>query len=148
VILLDANLLLYAFDGTNRHHEAARVWLERTLSDEPDVRLGVVTVLAFVRIATDPRVFEQPLDPAVAIGIVADILARPNVSLASPGDRHWRLLADVATAGQARGPLLMDAHLAALALEHGAALATTDRDFRRFPGLRVVDPLASPGGAR
>lgn len=142
MILLDANLLLYAYDGTGRHHEAARTWLERTLSHEPDVRLGVVTLLAFVRISTDPRVFEQPLDPTDAIGIVAGILARPNVSLASPGDRHWRLLADVATAGQARGPMLMDAHLAALALEHGAVLATTDRDFRRFAGLRVIDPLA------
>jgi toxin-antitoxin system PIN domain toxin len=141
VILLDANLLLYAFDGTSRHHQAARAWLERTLAEEPDVRMGVVTVLAFVRIATDSRVFEQPLDSAEAIGIAADILARPNVSLASPGDRHWRLLADVATAGQARGPMMMDAHLAALALEHGATLATTDRDFRRFTGLRVVDPM-------
>lgn len=142
MILLDANLLLYAYDDTSLRHEAARAWLEQTLSNEPDVRLGVVTVLAFVRIATDARVFEQPLDPADAIGIVAGMLARPNVSLASPGDRHWGLLAEVATTGQARGPMLMDAHLAALALEHGAALATTDRDFRRFPGVRLVDPLA------
>jgi toxin-antitoxin system PIN domain toxin len=142
VILLDANILLYAHDATSERHEAARAWLERTLSEEPDVRLGVVTVLAFVRIATDPRVFERPMEPSRAIGIIGGMLARPNVSLASPGDRHWKLLADVAEGGQARGPMLMDAHLAALALEHGAALATTDRDFRRFAGLRLVDPLA------
>jgi uncharacterized protein len=142
VILLDANILLYAHDAASEHHGVARTWLERTLSGEPDVRLGVVTALAFVRIATDPRVFERPMDPSRATGIVAGLLARPNVSLATPGDRHWKLLTEVTKAGQARGPMLMDAHLAALAQEHGAVLATTDRDFRRFPGLRLVDPLA------
>jgi uncharacterized protein len=142
VILLDANVLLYAYDASSPHHEVARTWLERTLSTDVDVRLGLTTVLAFVRIATDPRVFERPLEPQAAIGIVGEILARPNVSLATPGERHWTLLADVAASGQARGTRLMDAHLAALALEHGAALATSDRDFRRFSGLRVMDPLA------
>lgn len=143
MILLDTNLLLYAYDGTSPSHDAARAWLERVLSEEPDVRLGVVTVLAFVRIATDPRVFQQPMDPSPAIGIVAAILARPNVALASPGDRHWKLLTDLAVAGRARGPMLMDAHLAALSLEPGAVLATTDRGFRRFPGVRTLDPLST-----
>ncbi len=142
MILLDANLLIYAHDATSPSHPAARARLERTLSEEPDVRLGVVTVLAFVRIATDPRMFERPMDMSQAIGIVAGILGRPNVSLTSPGDRHWKLLADLALAGQARGAMLMDAHVAALTLEHGASLATTDRDFRRFPGVRTLDPLA------
>ena len=142
MILLDANILLYAYDLTSPRHEASRTWLERTLGEEADVRLGVSTALAFIRIVTDPRVFERPMDPGRAIGIVATILARPNVSLATPGDRHWALLADVAASGQARGPMLMDAHLAALALEHGASLATSDRDFRRFAGLRTIDPGA------
>lgn len=142
MILLDANVLLYAYDASSPHHDVARTWLERTLSTDVDVRLGLTTVLAFVRIATDPRVFERPLEPQAAIGIVGEILARSNVSLATPGERHWTLLADVAASGQARGPMLMDAHLAALTLEHGAALATSDRDFRRFSGLRVMDPLA------
>ena len=140
MILLDANVLLYAYDATGPRHEAARAWLGQALTGETDVRVGVTTVLAFIRIATDPRVFERPMEPAQAIGIMAGILARPNVSLATPGDRHWALLAEVAASGQARGPMLMDAHLAAMALEHGAALATSDRDFRRFPGLRIVDP--------
>lgn len=141
MILLDANVLLYAYDATSLRHEPARTWLERALTVESDVRIAVTTAMAFVRIATDPRVFEQPMDPSRAIDIVAGMLARPNVSLVSPGDRHWTLLADIAASGQARGLMLMDAHLAALALEHGAALATSDRDFRRFPGLRIVDPL-------
>lgn len=143
MILVDANLLLYAHaaDGGPRS-EAARAWLEQLLETEPDVRIGLAALLAFIRISTDPRVYAQPLTPAEAIGIVQGILARPNFAIASPGDRHWALLADVAASGRARGPLLMDAHLATLAMEHGATLATTDRDFTRFHGLRHVDPLA------
>jgi toxin-antitoxin system PIN domain toxin len=143
MILVDANLLLYAHeaDGGSRY-EAARAWLERLLETEPDVRLGLVTLFAFIRIATDPRVYAQPRTPAEAIGIVEAMLDRPNVALASPGDRHWAILADVAISGRARGPMLMDAHLAALAIEHGATLATADRDFTRFRGLRHLDPLA------
>ena len=143
MILVDANLLLYAHaaDGGPRS-EAARAWLERLLETEPDVRIGLAALLAFIRISTDPRVYSQPRTPAEAIGIVQGILARPNFAIASPGDRHWALLAGVAASGRARGPLLMDAHLATLAMEHGATLATTDRDFTRFHGLRHVDPLA------
>jgi hypothetical protein len=143
MILVDANLLLYAHaaDGDARN-EAARTWLERLLEVEPDVRLGLGTLLAFIRISTDPRIYAQPRTPAEIIGIVEALLARPNVTLASPGDRHWTILAGLAEAGRARGSLLMDAHLAALVMEHGATLATTDRDFTRFPGLRHIDPLA------
>jgi len=143
VILVDANLLLYAHDAGDRRHARTRDWLERLLATESDVRFGLATILAFVRIATDPRVYEHPRTAVEAIGIVDALLARPNVSIAGPGDRHWRTLANLADAGKARGPLLMDAHLAALAIEHGATLATTDRDFSRFPGLRSIDPLAA-----
>lgn len=75
-------------------------------------------------------------------------MARPNVGIATPSERHWRILDDVAARGQARGPRLMDAHLAALAIEHGATLATTDRGFARFPELRLRETLAGrrPGG--
>ncbi len=143
MILVDANLLLYAHaaDGGPRS-DAARAWLERLLETEPDVRIGLTALLAFIRISTDPRVYAQPRTPADAIGIVQGLRARPNFTIASPGDRHWALLVDVAASGRARGPLLMDAHLATLAMEHGATLATTDRDFTRFHGLRHVDPLA------
>lgn len=141
MILVDANLLLYAHDASDGRHEPARVWLERVLVEEPDVRFGLATVLAFVRIATDPRVYERPRSVADAIGLVRSMLARPNVSIAHPGERHWAILADLADAGKARGPLLMDAHLGALAVEHGATLATTDRDFARFRAVRAIDPL-------
>ena len=135
-------MLLYAHDSRDPRHAAVRAWLERTVEAEDDLRLPLTTVLAFIRISTDARVYEQPREPADAIAIIEELLARPNVSLAIPGDRHWRLLAVTADAGQARGAHLMDAHLAALAMEHGASLASTDRDFARYRGLRIVDPTA------
>ncbi len=143
MIVIDANILLYAHDASSPAHARSRAWLEATVAAESDVRLGVATVLAFVRIATDPRVYATPMAASEAIGIVAGLLGRPNVSLVNPSDRHWTLFADAAATGQARGPMLMDAHLAALAIEHGATLATADRDFRRFTGLRLVDPTAA-----
>lgn len=143
MILVDANVLIYAYDlGSPRQSEAA-AWLERTLSGDEDVRFPLTTLLAFLRITTNPGVFERPLTASRAIGIVRSWLARPNVAIANPTDRHWETLEATATAGQARGPLLMDAHVAALASEHGATLATTDRDFARFPRLKTVDPLVA-----
>jgi toxin-antitoxin system PIN domain toxin len=141
LILVDANLLLYAHDEESPHHREARDWLEATLSNEPDVRLGIATILAYLRLSTDPRVFIQPSTIEAAMADVNAWLARDNVSLALPADGHWTRLATIAAAAKARGPLVMDAHLATLALERGARVATTDRDFARFAGLTVIDPL-------
>jgi uncharacterized protein len=143
MIILDANILLYSRDSSSAQHEAARSWLEETLNAEPDVRIGLISLLAFLRLSTDPRVFSRPLEPSAAIATIAEWLTLPNVTVAEPTDHHWPLLSELAMKGKARGPLLMDAHLAALVVEHGATLATSDRDFARFPGLRWVDPLAS-----
>ena len=143
MILVDANLLLYAYDSGGPRHPAARTWLEAVLSGVEPVRFPLQSILGFVRICTNPTVYERPLRPDDAIAIVESWLGRPAAGIASPGDRHWRILADVARDGQARGPMLMDAHLAALAIEHGAMLATTDRGFARFPGLKFKDPLTA-----
>ena len=142
MILLDANILLYAYDRESPRHDAARRWVEAVLSGDEAVGFPLVTLIAFVRIATNPAVYRRPLTPARAVEIVSSWLARPNVSVAAPSERHWAILADTLERGQARGPLVVDAHLAALAIEHGATLASTDRDFARFPGLRFRDPLA------
>lgn len=142
MILLDANILLYAYDRESPRHDAARRWVEAVLSGDEAVGFPLVTLIAFVRIATNPVVYRRPLTPARAVEIVSSWLARPNVSVAAPSERHWAILADTLERGQARGPLVVDAHLAALAIEHGATLASTDRDFARFPGLRFRDPLA------
>ena len=142
MILIDANLLLHAYDTSSPRHEKARQWFESVMSDEPDIRFGLMTLLAFVRLATDQRVFDRPFETARAVEIVESWLARANVSVAQPSERHWAALAAHSTAAKVRGALVMDAHLATLTIEHGASLATTDRDFTRFPGLRFEDPLA------
>jgi uncharacterized protein len=141
VILIDANLLLYGYDPSSLHHQPARRWLESILSMREHVGLAWMTVLAFFRISTSPRPLKHPLSSAEAAAVVSGWLKRPMVTILNPGERHWEILRELVTKGQVHGPLIMDAHLAALAIEHGATLATTDRDFTRFPGLRILNPL-------
>lgn len=141
MILIDANLLLYAYDQSSPNHAAAKAWLEGVLAGEEEIRMPLTSILAFVRIGTNPSVFHEPMTTADAIGIVEQWLDQPGVELASPTARHWTTLIDLARDGQARGPLVMDAHLAALTIEHGGVLFTTDRDFARFEGLKFRNPL-------
>ena len=117
------------------------------ISSGRPIRFALTTLLAFVRIASDPRVFTQPLSPPEACALIDSWLDQPNVRLLRTGPRTWRLLGRLCEEGQARGPMVMDAHLAALALEHGARIATTDRDFTRFAGLEILNPLDSASGA-
>ena len=142
MILLDSNLLLYAYDTSSPFHERARDWFEETLGSEAEVGVALVSILAFLRVGTSPTVFARPMTVEDAAGVVSRWLERPNVGIVQPTRRHLEVLAEVARSGKARGPLLMDAHLAALAIEHGATLCTSDRDFTRFRGLRLEDPLA------
>jgi toxin-antitoxin system PIN domain toxin len=143
MILIDANLLLYAYHERAREHRAARQWLEATLSGTELVRLPWLAVWAFLRIATNPRVFERPMSPAEASAAVSSWLEQPIVAVLEPAERHWDILRGLMNEGQVAGPLVMDAAIAALAIEHGAVLHTTDRDFARFPGLRWRNPLQS-----
>ena len=144
MIAIDANLFLYASDTSAAHHQASRRWLENTLSGEEAVGIPWAMVLAFLRVGTNPQIRKNAFSLQEAIAIVAGWLERPNVTLLNPGERHWEILRAVMIKGQARGPLITDAHLAALAIEHGASLATTDRDFARFPGLKFFNPLELP----
>lgn len=143
MMLVDANLLLYAYDPAAREHEASRQWLEASLSGTVLVRFSWLTVWAFLRIMTNPRVFERPLTMAEAEHHVSSWLAQPVAGILEPGERHWEILRPLALDGQVSGPLVMDAALAAIAIEHGATLCTTDRDFARFPGLTWMNPIAS-----
>lgn len=142
MIVIDANMLLYAYDADDPRHAVVSPWFESQMSGSGDVGLSLLAILAFLRISTDHRVFRRPRPVPTALAIVESWLAHPNVRLLEPTGRHWTTLADVAGGGQARGPQLMDAHLAALAIEHGATLATADRGFARYPGLRTIDPTA------
>ena len=141
MILVDANLLLYAYNQDSPHHAAARAWLENEISSGRPLRLPLIALLAFVRIGSDSRVFSKPLSPAEACGIVESWLNAPNVQMLAPGPRTWAYLAKLCENGQARGALVMDAHLAALALEHGAVIASADRDFGRFDDIKTINPL-------
>ncbi len=142
MIVLDANILLYAYDTVSAHHAKARRWLEETLSGEQPVGLPWQTVGAFLRITTHPRLPGERLTAEQAVRTVHQWLAQANVRLLVPGEHHWPILQQMILDGQARGPLVTDAQLAALTIEHGGVLHTTDRDFARFPGLRWTNPLA------
>lgn len=138
--LLDANILLYAYDSNSPHHAACRPWLDAAFNSEETVALPWQTMLAFVRIATNSRAVRQPLSGHDACGIVSSWLGRPNVAVVGPGDRFWEIFQAQVADAQASGPLVTDAALAALAFEHGATLCSTDSDFRRFRGLKLLDP--------
>jgi toxin-antitoxin system PIN domain toxin len=143
LILIDANLLLYAYHPRAPQHERSREWLSTTLNGSALVRFTWLTLWAFLRIGTNSRVFAQPLTVAEAEAIVSSWLSRPNAGVLEPGERHWEILSGLVRDGQTTGALVMDAVLAAIALEHGAILCSTDRDFSRFRGLRWVNPLES-----
>ena len=141
MILIDANLLLYAYDRSSPHHQPSRAWVETVLSGSTPVVLPWQSILAFMRITTNPRAMESPLSRTHALGIVNEWLERPQVTILDPGERHWEILRGLIESSQANGPLMMDAHLAALAIEHGATLCSTDRDFARFPDLDWRNPV-------
>ena len=144
MILVDANLLLYAYDPRAADHERSKRWLEASLSGQAFVRFAWLSLWAFLRISTNPRVFERPLTMTEAEAAVATWLAQPVADILEPGERHWDILRALTQHGHTSGPLVMDAALAAIAIEHGATLCTTDRDFARFDGLRWENPLVRP----
>lgn len=141
MIVLDANLLLHAYDSESPLHAPARRWLEQALSGAVPVVLPWQSVTAFLRVVTNPRLGGQRFTLEEAAAVVDSWIEQPNVRLAAPGEHHWPLLREMLVEGQARGPLVSDAQLAALAIECGGVLYTTDRDFARFPGLRWLNPL-------
>lgn len=142
MILVDANLLIYAVNRDLPQHRAARVWWENTLAGNASVGMPWVVVLAFLRICTNGRVFENPLATDAAIGYVNDWFCHPLVKPVSPGAGHWSVLANLLTRSGMAGNLTTDAHIAALAIEHGYTVCSADNDFKRFAGVRHLNPLA------
>ena len=142
MILVDANLLIYAVDSDAPHHDRARRWLEDTLSSGEHVGLAWVATLAFLRVTTRAGLLVRPLDPDDALAYVDSWLELPNVEAVGPGPNHWPVMRNLLKTTGTLGNLTSDAHLAALAIERGAALYSTDHDFARFPGLEHVNPLA------
>jgi toxin-antitoxin system PIN domain toxin len=141
VIVLDANLLLYAYDTKSPHHTAASAWLGGVFSGPELIGLPWQIIWAFLRLSTNPRIFTNSLSMEHAVSVVHEWMDLKQIRLLGPGERHWNLLRHILIEGQVRGPLTTDAELAALTIEYGGVLYTTDRDFARFPGLRWVNPL-------
>jgi toxin-antitoxin system PIN domain toxin len=141
VRLPDLNLLLYAVDEGAPHHRGARAWLDQILSGTESVGLAWLVLLGFIRISTNPVVLEHPLDPVDALDVVEGWLGQSVAAVIHPTPRHASVLRQLLVPLGTAGNLTSDAHLAALAIEHGAELCSHDGDFARFTGLRWTDPL-------
>jgi toxin-antitoxin system PIN domain toxin len=140
VKLVDANVLLYAVNEDAPHHAAAHSWLDAALGDREAIAFAWVVLLAFLRLGTRPGLFPHPLSLADATGVVELWLDQPAAVVVHPSKRHLGLLRGLLGTSGTAANLVTDAHLAALALEHGAEVVSFDRDFQRFEGLRLVVP--------
>jgi toxin-antitoxin system PIN domain toxin len=143
MILPDINLLIYAHNIRAPNHQNALKWWNQCLQGHEGVALAWVVILGFVRIATHPKVFERPMSVEDAVGRVEEWLALPHIHLVHPAETHFQTWSSLLKRLGTAGDLTTDAHLAALAIERGLILQTTDADFARFPGLKWNNPLKS-----
>ena len=143
MIAVDSNLLIYAYNTSAPEHDRARRWLATVLSGDIPVLLPWSSIHAFLRVTTNTRVFDPAFFSEEAAIVVDQWLQRSHVRILAAGPRYWSILRELLTKHEVRRDLVIDAHLAALAIEHDATVYTTDRDFARFTGLRVINPLAS-----
>jgi toxin-antitoxin system PIN domain toxin len=141
MILLDANLLIYAVNGDAPLNRKARPWLESALSGPEAVGFPWSVLLAFLRLTTRPGLFRRPLPADTAFDLVDCWLDRAPATIVHPGPRHLAILRELIEPLGTGGNLASDAHLAALAIEHGAELCSSDTDFARFRGLKWRNPL-------
>jgi len=141
VILVDANIPLYAEDSLSEHHEVIRTWWDAQLSGSEPVALCWPVLTAFLRISTNPRILRRPLTLREASARVQSWLDQPCVRMVEPTDNHWEIFQRLLQEGRATANLVSDAHLAALAVEHNCTLCSTDADFARFKSVKWFNPL-------
>ena len=141
--LADVNVLVYAFRAVAPGHAQYRAWLEGMVGSEEAYAVSDHVLAGFLRVVTHPRVFHPPTPLEPALAFVLAFRDRPNAVPVAPGERHWSIFLRLCREAEARGNLVPDAWLAALAIESGCEFVTTDRDFARFPGLRWRHPLAA-----
>ncbi len=141
MVLLDVNVLVYAHREDTQDHEAYLAWLENLVNSDQAYGLSDLVLSGFLRVATHPKVFTRPSTMGEALAFVQELRGQPNCSVIAPGPRHWEIFCRLCQAAAIKGNLVPDAYLAALALESGSEWVTTDRDYHRFPGLRVRHPL-------
>jgi hypothetical protein len=141
MIIPDVNVLVYAYNRDAKQHPAAKTWWEQLLTIPQPVGLPWATILGFIRISTQRRILERPLFPQEAILHVRRWLEVPGVRIVEPGEKHADIVFQLIEEAGTAGDLTSDAHLAAIAIEHGGQIASTDADFSRFRGLRWFNPL-------
>ena len=139
--IVDINLLIYAINKDTPHHSKAKKWLEDSLSSDEPFGFAWIVILGFLRIVTNGRIMPTPLIPEVAIDSVNDWLLQPPSLTIVPSRKHWSIFKELLTPLGVAANLTSDAHLAALAIEHGARLYSTDNDFSRFQSLRWTNPI-------
>lgn len=143
MILMDVNVLVYAQREDAPNHRAYREWLERVLTGDDAFAVSELVLSGVVRVLTHPRVFDPPTPLDRALLFVDTVRQREQCVAVAPGARHWEIFQRLCREAEAKGNLVPDAYLAALAIESGSEWITTDRDFSRFPGLRWRHPLGS-----
>ena len=139
--IVDANLLLYAYNADAPRHPAASAWLTELIRSGETVALPWITLWAFIRISSNSRIYANPRPAQETFAIIRELLEQPEVFVMEPGPRHAGILENLVAKHGITGALVTDAVFAAMAIENGATLASTDQNFRRFPGLRWIDPL-------
>ena len=141
MFLVDANILVYAVDADSPGHREARSWVEKAFSGAETIGLPWIVLLAFLRLTTRTGILRRPLSVDAALDYVGEWLELPPVRVLHPTEAHWGVLSTLLRGLGSAGNLTSDAHVAALAIEHGAKICSADRDFLRFPGVELVDPL-------
>jgi toxin-antitoxin system PIN domain toxin len=148
VLTPDVNVLVDAFREDSPHHGAVAAWLQGLVDSHESFALFESVLAGFLRVATHPRIFDPPTPLEAAIEFSRALAAQPNCVILRPGERHWGIFLELALRAEARGNLIADAYLAALTIEAGCTLVTSDRDFARFEGLRWQLPRDIRPGAR
>jgi toxin-antitoxin system PIN domain toxin len=146
VIIVDANILLYAYNADAPEHAVSAAWLERVLAGGEAIGFPWLVIWAFLRISTNARLWPNPKPAAEAFRVVNELRGLRGAIFLQAGARHLEILEELVRKGKATGPLMTDAVLASLAIENGAALASTDRGFSRFAGLKWINPLEEFAG--
>ncbi len=141
MILCDVNVLVYAHKEGSRRHVEYRDWLQRVVASDAAYGMSDLVLSGFVRVVTHPRIFDRPSSMGEAMAFADTVRAQPNCVPIAPGARHWTIFERLCREADAKGNLVADAYLAALAIESGSEWITTDRDYARFPGLRWRHPL-------
>ncbi len=141
MVLPDVNVLVYAFRREHPRHAEYREWLNRTVEGPEPYGVSELVLSSLLRVVTNPRTFQHPDKTEDALEFIGAIRHQPNCVLVAPGPRHWSIFEDLCRKVEAKGNLIADAYLAALAIESGCEWITTDRDYARFPRLRWRHPL-------